>query len=145
MPAEGGLTELEIADWFTEPELADGGEVGGASTDLLRSEFDLGAGLNDLVALTQGSGAEGLPLVEGASAEQLARAVESATIEVHTGTDDRLLRRFAIELDLGLEGIEELAGAGAKTGATISFEVEIGDVNQPVEVEEPAEALPYPG
>lgn len=144
-PVEGGLTELEIGDWFEQPELSAGAEVGGASTDLLSSEFNLAAGLNDLVALAGDSGAAELPLIEGASEEQLARAVESATIELNTGTDDRLMRRLAIELDLGLEGVEELAGAVAETGATISFVIEIDDVNQPVEVEEPADALPYPG
>ncbi len=143
---DGGLTELEVGDWFEgEPELSDGGEVGGASTDLLSSDFDLAAGLNDLVALAADSGAAELPLIEQTSDEQLARAVDSATIEVNTGSDDRLLRRLDIELDLGLEGVEELADSIAETGATISFLIEIDDVNQPVEVAEPEGAVPYPG
>ncbi len=138
---EEGLTELEIGDWFETPELQAGEEIDGMETNLMTSDFDASSGLNDLVSLL---GSTSTPVIEGASQEQLERAVESATIEVVTGKEDDLLRRLGIELDLGLEGVEELQGAVAQTGATISFEMELAAVNEPVEVEAPQDAEPYP-
>ena len=65
-----------------------------------------------------GSAADLEPL-EGANAEHVRRAVESATIEVLSGKDDRLLRRLSIETDFGVDVPDDMRKAlGASQGST---------------------------
>jgi hypothetical protein len=142
----GGLQELRIEDWFVDPELSDGGEVGGAETDRITADVDVVAAANDLIALARELGAANVETIEGASAEQLRRGVESATVEVYTGEDDRLLRRLVIDARLRADVPRELRDAlGAFGGARLTLELGIADPNRPVSVEEPDNAQPYPG
>ena len=139
------LDELAIDDWIDEPELSDGGEVGGADTDRIRARLDAVEAANDLLRLASQLGADVGPLA-GKSREQLARAVESGTIEVFTGKDDRLLRRLVIEARLGADVPRELESAlGDLAEARFRLEMTIADPNEPVTVDEPANAQPFPG
>lgn len=63
--------------------------------------------------------------------------------EVHTGKDDRLLRRPELEVDFGPDVPRELRGAlGSLVGAKVLFELGVDDPNGTVTVAEPANALP---
>ena len=140
---------LEVDEWVTDPKLTDGGELGGAETDHVSGELDVVTALNDLldVAAQFGtSGFGGLTQVEEATAEQLENAVESATIDIYAGADDHLLREIDIEVTFSASDTgqvpEDVAGL---LGATLSFEMSITDPNRPVDVDEPEDAVPYPG
>jgi hypothetical protein len=144
-PVEG-LEELEIGDWMVEPEVSDGGEVGGADTDRIRSRLDVVAAVNDMLELARGLGAADLGTLEGDGAEQLRRAVQSSSIDVFTGKEDRLLRRLAIDVEFGATGPPELEQVlGELGGAHLIFDFEIGDPNEPVEVAAPSDSQPFPG
>jgi hypothetical protein len=69
-----------------------------------------------------------------AELDQLKELVKSATFDVYSGTDDDLLRRFVIDLEL-----QEPRGEGS---ATIGLDITLGDVNESQEVEAPADAEP---
>jgi hypothetical protein len=144
--AAAGLDELRIEDWFQDPDLSDGGSVGGAETDRIRAGLDVVATANDLLELAAAVGSDvGGPL-EGASAEQLRRAVESATVEVFTGKEDRLLRRLVVEASFRAAPPPELEEAFAGLPqADFRLELTIADPNSEVSVEEPANAQPLPG
>ena len=143
---EGVFGDIDIGDWIKDPRMSEGGEVQGDSTDLIRSDLDTVQAFNDLIGIAASfaGGDVGLPLIEGASAEQLENAVEEATIEIYTGTEDRYLRRLVIDVDFGIkdrEGApENLTGLA---GARMLVEMEIGDPNGEVTVDEPEGALPY--
>lgn len=140
------LGELEIGDWFVEPEISDGGDVGGADTDRIRSPLDVVAALNDFLAAANALAGVDLPAIEGPSAQNLRNAVRSAIVEVWTGTDDRLLRRLVLEVELELAGSDELREAlGQLAGADLRLELRISNPNEPVAVEAPQDAVPYPG
>jgi len=142
----GGLEELRIGDWFEEPKLSEDGEVGGAETDRVRASLDVVAAANDLIELARAFGGTDVSKLEGSSARQLERAVEKATIEVFTGADDRLLRRLVIDADLEADVPPELEDVlGRLPGAAFHLELTISNVNEPVRVEEPADAQPFPG
>jgi hypothetical protein len=142
----GALGELRIEDWFLEPELSDGGEVGGAATDRIRSRLDVVSALNDFLAAAEALGGLDLGALEGPSAQNLENAVRSATVDVYTGKDDRLLRRLSIEVELELAGSGELREAlGDLAGARLRLDLRISDPNEPVSVQEPEDAVPYPG
>src|SRR5919108_3283438 len=61
---EAGLGELDIGDWMLEPELDDGGEVGGAETDRVTARLDVVAAANDLLAVVRELGAVDLGRLE---------------------------------------------------------------------------------
>lgn len=141
--------DLEVDQWIVDPELNEGGEVGGAETDRVSGELDVVTALNDLLDVAAQFGASGfggLSQVEGDSAEQLENAVESATIEIYSGTEDRLLRRVDIEIEFGASGSGEVSDEVAGVlGTRLTLEMTISDPNEPIDVEEPTDAVPYPG
>lgn len=140
--ANGGLEELPIDDWVVDPEVEDGGEVGGADTDLVSGELDIVAAANGLIELARGFGRP-LPRIEGANADVLRDSTRETSLSVWTGEDDRLLRRLLLEAELGLEVPAELRAAlGDLVGATITFELGVTDPNQDVSVEAPPNPRP---
>lgn len=73
------------------------------------------------------------------------RSVESATIEILSGKDDRLLRRILLVADFGVDVPEDVRkGLGSFAGAHLTFDLTIAKPNEPVDVQEPADAEPYP-
>jgi hypothetical protein len=137
----GGLARLPIDDWIDEPELADGGEVGGAETDLIRGDLDLVAAANGLIDLARGFGPP-LPGLAGANADRVRDAARETSVQVWTGADDRLLRRLLLEAELGdVPGPLGLV-LGDVVGATITFELGVTDPNRPVSVEAPRDPRP---
>jgi hypothetical protein len=143
--SSNGLEELDIGAWFVEPELSDGGEVGGAETDRIEAQLDAVVAANDILEVVGAFGGGEVTVIEGASAEQLRRAIESATIEVYTGKDDRLLRRLVLDARFRAAPPPELAEAFATLPeAEFHIELTIADPNRDVTVEEPTNAQPFP-
>jgi hypothetical protein len=137
-----GLGELPIDDWVVDPEVEDGGEVGGAETDHVSGELDLVSAANGLIDLARAFGRP-LPRLEDADAERLRDSARETAFDVWTGQDDRLLRRLLLEAELGLDVPEELRAAlGDLVGATITFELGVTDPNEDVSVEAPPNPRP---
>ena len=142
----GPLAELDVASWARGAELTDGPTVDGDETERVRSEVDVVKALNDLIGSIGDLGAgeaAGLEPLEGEDADQLEEAVRSSRLEVVTGKEDRLLRRLALNLDIGVEARELAGGLGQLSGAEVTLELTIADPNGRVEVEEPEDPLPY--
>jgi hypothetical protein len=137
----GGLDELRIESWFVNPKVTDGGD----GTDTIHSDLDVVAAANGLMQLTGGLGTGAGGQLEGRSAEQLRQAVGSATIDVWTGKEDRLLRRLVIALHFEAKPPPELEGL-FRNVAPADFRLELGIArpNEQVTVEEPANAQPLP-
>jgi len=140
-----GLGSLDIGGWLIEPKLSDRGEVGGAETDRIQANLDVVRAANDILALVAGLDGSEATRLEGRNAEQLRAATESATIEVFTGKEDRLLRRLIIDAKLGADLPAELRERlGALGKARLTFELGIADPNGEVKVPEPKGAQPLP-
>jgi hypothetical protein len=143
--AAAGLGTLRLNEWIRNPELSDGGEVGGADTWKVTADLNAGVAIPDLMELSGSLGSTGfLAAFEGAGSEQLEQAVESSTIELYTGKDDRLLRRLVMDIRLGLSHLEEDLGE-AVTGLAnmhLRFEVEVSDIGRQVSVDAPVDPLP---
>jgi hypothetical protein len=136
-----GLARLPIDEWIDEPELTDGGEVGGAETDLVSGNLDFVAAANGLIDLARGFGPP-LPQLSGANADRIREAARETSIEVWTGADDRLLRRLLLEAELGdVPGPLGLL-LGDLVPAKITFELGVTDPNRPVSVEAPRDPRP---
>jgi hypothetical protein len=139
-----GLGELGLDDWIQEPELSDGGEVDGIETDRVDAKVDVAAAAQDLVELGQGLGRGSLDGLSNTDEQTIERATRSATLQLFTGKDDRLLRRLEIDVDLGFDVPPDLRDAlGSLVGAHIEFELGVDDPNRPVKVDEPKSVRPY--
>jgi hypothetical protein len=143
-----GLGEFAIDEWIEDPELHDGGEVGGVETDQVTAELDVVAAVSDLLELVRGLGQDA-PQLSQRDVERLADAVRSSRFELYTGKEDRLLRRLEVEVDFGLEVPAALRGVlGSLVGARVLFELGVDEPNRAVQVAEPENALPasqFPG
>jgi hypothetical protein len=142
---DSGLGSLDIGGWLIGPKLSEGGEVGGADTDRIQADLDIVRAANDILALVAGLDGSKATRLEGRNAEQLRAATKSATIDVYTGKDDRLLRRLIIDARLGADVPARLREQlGDLSKAQLTFELGIADPNADVEVKEPEDAKPLP-
>jgi hypothetical protein len=136
----GGLATIDLSNWVRDPQLSEGGQVGGTDTDKVSGRLNVATVVSGLVAIaSQFGGTTPLTPLSGASAEQVESAVRSATIDVYTGKDDRLLRKLDVSIDF--------APAATKVkdlvGASVRFTLAISNPNEPVTVETPTNAQPY--
>jgi hypothetical protein len=136
-----GLSSLDVGRWFEDPELEDGGEVGGADTDLIRARLNVIAAVNTLLAVSSQLRGEGATPLSGDDEAQLQRAVKSASAEIWTGKDDRLLRKLDIAIDFNPQTAPERIRR--VIGVTVHFVLAVSNPNEDVSVEAPAHALPY--
>jgi hypothetical protein len=142
---DGGFGNLRIDEWFDDPQMSAGEDVDGTATDRIQGPVDVVRTLNDLFAFGRQAGATELnvPEIEGDAAEQLRRVTESATVDLLTGKDDRLLRRMTVDVRLAAQVSDAVRQAlGELAAAHIRFELSVGKVNSAVQVPEPAGALP---
>jgi hypothetical protein len=138
----GALGSFHVESWFDDPKVEGSDEVGGAEADHVSADLDVVAAANGLLDLVRDLGRDA-PRIEGQQAKQLEDAVESSSIDVWSGTRDRLLRRLVLKADLGLDVPQSLQQAlGDVVGAKIEFELAIARPNEPVKVSPPANPLP---
>ena len=130
-----------IDDWIEDPEVDDGGEVGGAETDLIRARLNVVEAVNTLLAVSSQLRGEGATPLSGDDAEQLQRAVKSASAEIWTGEDDRLLRKLDVAIDFNPQSAPERIRRAI--GVTVHFVLAVSNPNEDISVEAPANALPY--
>jgi hypothetical protein len=140
--SSGALARLSVEDWIRDPELSNGGRVGGADTDRIVARFDVDRAAEEVVSLVRGAG-EQYPELRDVDADELADAVQSSSFELFTGKRDRLLRRVRIEADLSLGGPRELRSVlGSLVGAKVKFVLGVDHPNSAIHVSPPAHPLP---
>jgi hypothetical protein len=127
---EEGLGTLGFEQWISDPQLSDGPE----GTDKVTAELDVAAAMAGLAALS-GVLQQDVQL-SAEQRRQVADTVEESSFELLTGADDRLLRKLALSFTLGTDVPEELREAigDDAVGASFSFDLELDEVNEPVEI-----------
>lgn len=141
------LPELQIGGWIRDAKVAGEQSMDGKTVTHVTANLDPVAALNDLFAMAREVGAapDGLGPFEGDDAGLIRRSVRSATMDLWTGKDDRLLRRLLIEMRFAADATPDLANAlGRYAGASLSLELAIERPNGTVTVTPPANALPLP-
>lgn len=145
--SRGRSGSLDLAAWLRDPDLSGRERIGGAETDRVVAEVDVARAVTDLLGTAEQLGvpreAVGGGTLRGASGERLDRAVESSSLELLTGREDRLLRRLRLGLELDPEAA---AGDGVALGdvetVRVDLELAIDRPNTPVSVEAPLDARP---
>jgi hypothetical protein len=137
-----GLGTIDLSDWVKDPTLSDGGQVGGADTDKIHAKLNVPAAVSGLLAVASQVNGASAQALSGTSAEQVQRAVSSATIDVWTGKDDRLLRKLVIAVELSPNASAKIRSI---LGAGIHFTLAVSNPNEKVTVATPQNVKPYPG
>jgi hypothetical protein len=141
---EGPFDGLDVSAWAIEPKASEGDVVDGVETEVVRADLDVVAAVNDLFDMARDFGAADLPSVKGDEAERLRRAVETATLELVTGKEDRFLRRLRVAIELGARAPEDLDPALRDLlGVRFKLVLSISDPNQEIDVPAPSNPLPY--
>ncbi len=140
-----GLDGLRIDGWLDDAQRTDGGRVGGAQTDRVTAELDAARALDDVFALARrAGGGDAFPRIDRDGRRQLDDAVRESRVSVWSGREDRLLRRLELRVEFRAEVPRELRDdLGRLAGARLTFDLELGDPNRPVEVRTPEDPRPY--
>lgn len=135
--AESVFTGIDINRWLVQPTTQEGED-----TVTITGDLDVVAALNDISTIAQRFGGAGLGSIEGEEADRVEEAVRSASITVESGSEDGLLRRLSVAIDFGVENQDLTEALGPFAGAAFKLEMTIESPNEPIEVEEPTDALP---
>ena len=140
-----GLEVLRIDRWIADPNSSDGGEIDGVATTRITGKLRIATALQDLLALGRRAGTDvGAEPIGEDTSEKLEDAKEGASITVHTGKDDRILRRLALRARFPLNRTRDLGGTiGRLRGAELRFLLSLRRVGRAVRVKAPASAHPY--
>jgi hypothetical protein len=124
-----GQLGIDPASWLSDVSNEGVEEVGGTETVHISGTADVGRIIDDAQALDPTGAALDAP-----GGSDLADAVETATIDVWTGTEDELLRRLELNVELGDPRSDETLDLVLMVG--------ISEVNEPQSFEAPANARP---
>ena len=135
--------------WLVNPSVVGTETIGGASTKHIKANVNVPALLGDLnTFLTKASatgvaGASKLPgQLSAATREKVATAIKSPSVDVWTGTDDKMVRKLVINLTVPVSGQVSTAFGGI-TSARIGLTVQYADLNQPQTISAPSNVRPF--
>ena len=135
----------DFDSWIEDPKVSDGPEVDGVPTERVSGELDVPTALDDIfeVARMFGADEQAFPALDEQDAQHIRSAVESATLVLVTGAEDRFLRDLDIRIRFDVQHHEELAEIlGSLAGVEFTFDLSLADVNDAVLIEPPDNALP---
>jgi hypothetical protein len=110
---------VDLSAWVENPRLDGTANVDGVETDHVRGSLDLPAVIDDLVVIGRTVG-----LTRALDVDALRQAGRSGTVDVYTGSQDRLLRRLLIQARFGLNVPDGLS-FGPVLGADVTLDVTV--------------------
>jgi hypothetical protein len=135
------LSDLGIdpSTWLTNVTNEGDADVEGASTVHIHGDADVAQILADIGTAAQsipGASTQGL---DPSSLDQVSQFVQGATVDVYSGTDDHLLRKLEVTLDISPPASASTAGIDS---ISIDFSISLSDVNQPQTISAPTGTKP---
>ncbi len=132
----GSSTGLSPLEWFEDPVNLGTVEVAGVATTRISSRLNVAAMLNDLVGVARRRGATDLSAVR-----DLAALIEDPRVDIYSGEQDRILRRFDVNFNVAAapNPRPDSADSGA---APVAFSLVFGEINQPQQIKPPLDAKP---
>jgi hypothetical protein len=128
---------IDPKTWLTNVSNEGTTDVDGTDTIHIHGDADVGKIVTDLQKVSkQTSGTT--QQISPDQLKQLTDAVQTASIDVYSGTDDHLLRKLAVSL-----AIAPPSSAGASVSKiNVNFSITLSDVNQPQTITAPSNAKP---
>lgn len=129
---------IDPSTWLTNVSNEGTTDVEGESTIHVHGDADTAQIVSDLQKISQAtSGATSQQLTPD-QLNQAKDAIQNASIDVYSGTDDHLLRKLAVTLT-----VAPPASAGSTVSSIdLTFSVTLTDVNQPQTISAPSNAKP---
>jgi hypothetical protein len=143
--SRGGLRALGVDPlrWISAARTRGTERVSATDTTRITGKLNVARVLADFDRLLTkaGGSARGPSLLEPGLRQQIAGAVNSASVDIWTGTSDKLLRQFAVKIEfffaLGESPVQGL------NGGTINLRVRLDDVNKtPAAIDPPKHPRP---
>jgi hypothetical protein len=127
---------IDPSEWLTEVTNEGTEELDGTETVHISGTADVAKLLADAeqLASTTGQGGE----LRQRDLDAIDSAVEEARIDIWSGTEDKILRRF--ELNLALGAVE--GGGTGSEGASIALTIDLSEVNEEQDFEAPEDPRP---
>jgi hypothetical protein len=129
---------VDPSTWLTNVSNEGTTDVDGQDTIHIHGDADVSQIVSDLNKIAQQAGGATQSVSPG-QLDQLKSAVKSASIDVYSGTSDKLLRKLSLALT-----VEPPASSGV-TSVNVNFLVTLSDVNQPQTISAPSGAKPLTG
>jgi hypothetical protein len=129
---------IDPKTWLTNVTNEGTTDVEGTNTVHIHGDADVAKIVTDLQKVSKQTGSSTTQQLAPSQLKQLTDSVNSASIDVYSGSDDHLLRKLAVSLSIA---------PPASSGATVSnlkvdFSVTLSDVNQPQTITAPSNAKP---
>jgi hypothetical protein len=145
LEAAGGtdtsVCDIDFQSWLGEPTNEGTEDIEGTDATHIAGEVDLAAMVEDLVAIgtaTPGAETQGItPEAIQGQVDQFEEAVEEASFDVYSGTEDDLLRGLDFTLAIDPSAIEGAEAAGVDS-IDANFAIRISEVNEEQTVEVPS-------
>ncbi len=130
---------IDPSTWLTNVTNEGGADVEGQPTIHISGDADVQKILTDLAKAAQnvpGAAAQGL---NPSQFQQVSSLIKDAHIDVYSGTDDNLLRKLAVTLDIQ----PPPAAASGVDDVKIDLSFTLSDVNNPQTISAPSDAKPF--
>ena len=99
---------------------------------------DVNAALQKIRAIG-GTGTESLPeQLTDADKKQAQDAIKDLSVEIYTGADDKILRRFVVSMKLEVPN-----DSGAKESADVKLDLQLLDLNESQDIKAPENTKPF--
>jgi hypothetical protein len=143
---ESGLGALGVdpREWIVDAQVEGDADVAGEPTTHVSAGVDVPALVGDLNAAAQQAsevGAGPAPELTEEQQAQIEEALEDPTFDVFAGEEDGRLRRLTTTLGFQVPETAQ-AGLGGATGGTLTFSMELANVDGDQEIEAPDDAQP---
>jgi hypothetical protein len=136
-------------NWLRDAKNEGEEEVGGTETIHVTAKVDVGRMLDDVSKLLQRAGQLGVAqarqipsALTDQQKRQIQQAIDSASFDVYTGKDDKILRKLQVKLTFKLSAQQRQQASGLREG-TLTFNLEIDDLNRNQSVNAPANPRPF--
>jgi hypothetical protein len=138
----GPFSGLNFDKWVPDSEVV--ATEDDSDVETITGDLDVVRAINDILGIAREYGGVDRPDIEGEDAELLKDAVQNAELTLVTGRDDRVLRSLLVTMDLGRDPPEAFRTAlEGFTGVNFVLELKLTEPNSRVNVEAPANPLPY--
>jgi hypothetical protein len=136
---------IDPSKWLTNAKNEGDAEVGDTDTIKITGDVDVPKLLDDVNAALQkirsigGTSASSLPeqLTE-ADKKQAQDAIKDLSVEIYTGKDDKILRRFVVAMKLEVPN-----GSGSNESADLKLDLQLLDLNEGQDIKAPETTKPF--
>jgi hypothetical protein len=143
----GGLSgiNLNFNKWLIDPKVAGGRQIDGTPTWQTSSNVNIIAALQDLTSSANALGGitgQKVPALKQSDLASVKKGIKNASVVVYVGRYDRIVRLLDLTMDFVTP--TSLTGTvGGVTGGRMNLLVGISKPNQSVNVQPPANPLPF--